>query len=260
LSSVESLSSAVEFWKNFRVALGVVAIIAAAFAFVAQYMELRRSRELAARQREINSVRDEQLARDLKDKDLKIAEANERTEQLRIASAKLQSIIRSRRLPMSMGDEMATKYAALRSFAGTPFVIFVVPDFEAQIFANDVVSVLSEAKWTPSGVHVTGNVWSGIYVYSGHASGEALLPGRYKPDEKTNPGVALAVLINSAFATQKIGTFVPISVSPLEMLGGSEVRSTPRPPDAIVVTIGVRDSDMQLWTVENAVSATSPHK
>jgi hypothetical protein len=79
------------------------------------------------------------------------AKANERAEQLRADNISLQAGVRPRRLSF-MGwttnpERVAKIYEGLKPYAGTSVFIQVVPDFEAQMFAKDIASVLATNGW-----------------------------------------------------------------------------------------------------------------
>jgi hypothetical protein len=81
------------------------------------------------------------------------AKANERAQQLRADNLALQAGIRPRRFSF-MGwtvhpERVAAIYAQLKPYAGTIALIQVVPDFEAQMFARDIASVLVANGWKP---------------------------------------------------------------------------------------------------------------
>lgn len=83
------------------------------------------------------------------------AKANERTETLRKDNLFLQKSMMPRRLGQLVAfgfdapPQVVIQFAGIKKFAGTEVLIQVVPDFEAQNLANDMIRVLSAFGWKP---------------------------------------------------------------------------------------------------------------
>lgn len=116
---------------------------------------------------QLNTAKDEADARfraessiSIASADARSAEANEKTERLRADNLELQKLIQPRRLgsliSITNPDEpdvpplAEQQFGHIKEFTGTPVLIQVVPDFEAQTLANDLMSVLSAFRWKPS--------------------------------------------------------------------------------------------------------------
>jgi len=75
-AEVTRLASSVEFWRVIRLIVVIGTVALATATMVAQWMELRRSRALAAKQKELIALKDENLRAELSEKDIRIADAN----------------------------------------------------------------------------------------------------------------------------------------------------------------------------------------
>jgi hypothetical protein len=96
----------------------------------------------------------------------KVAESNQlarqaqgRTEELRADNLALQKLMLPRRLGSlirisspddpDLPPDAELQFSGIRAFSGIPVVIQVVPDFEAQMLARDMVMVLGAYGWRP---------------------------------------------------------------------------------------------------------------
>ncbi len=75
---VQELQKSFDFWNTGYVWLVAFTVILAFIVFFSQFMSVKRGRELSQAQDALFTVKDTQLNNDLKDKDLRISEANER--------------------------------------------------------------------------------------------------------------------------------------------------------------------------------------
>jgi hypothetical protein len=75
-SEVARLSTAVDKWNGWRVALAALTAVVAIGLFVVQQVQLRRSRQLATVQAELSKAKDRQLQAALSERDTKISDAN----------------------------------------------------------------------------------------------------------------------------------------------------------------------------------------
>ncbi len=90
----------------------------------------------------------------------RIARLNNETEILKADNLALQKLMLPRRLGSlisitSPDDSILPtpaelQFSGIKQFPGTPVVIQVVPDFEAQTLANDMLAVLTAFGWKPS--------------------------------------------------------------------------------------------------------------
>ncbi len=134
-------------------------VLLAGLLLIVQIFSLRKSRELAAVQESIIKAKDDQLALDLKQKDQAIAQANQRTEELRtqnlatqqrleeerLARIEIEERVAFRRIPEKRRSEVS---ARLTPFSGqAASVWFNAGDHEGALFAADIFSMLKAAEW-----------------------------------------------------------------------------------------------------------------
>jgi hypothetical protein len=249
-AEVTRLASSVEFWRVVRLVVVAGTVLLATGTMIAQWMELRRSRTLAAKQKELIALKDAQLRTELAEKDVRIADANraaadaneragnaneraalasKAAEELRAESLAMQRIMRPRRLYGNV-----EKTDTLNRFAGMKVVIFVIPaDFESFAFANDIANLLTNAKWEPE-LRVSAREFDGVHVFSGVWS---------EDQQQTDPawlaGEALAKCLTTNFAATETGPNIPILHSPEDILP-RDTQSYARPAGTVAVTVGMR--------------------
>ena len=201
--------------------------------------------------------RNRKLAADLKDKDVKIAEAderaaeaNERAEVLKHESLTIQKILRPRRLLMYPGTgadsaELPAKYKALDTFAGTTVMIVAHEDSEPKTLASDLFNVLASAGWKPT-FHTTSRVQDGIYVYAG-----AFTPPGPRPDDKEyQRGRVVAEMLDAGFkAMQTDVDMIRVTVMPTDFIDDWWHESWPRPKGTMVITVGRRAIESELMSL-----------
>jgi hypothetical protein len=151
---ISDLNRSLSHWNNWYVGFVFGTVVLAVAVFVTQVVSMRKSKELAAAQAELIRLKDGQLQIDLRDKDLKIAqanatagEANERAgrsekEAARLTRENLQleAAIAPRRLA---GPETTGLSAACRAFAGRSLeVASYILDTEGGVLARQIVGVL----------------------------------------------------------------------------------------------------------------------
>jgi hypothetical protein len=185
-------------------------------------------------------------ARESAETDLKLAELNARaaeaqleTERIKAENLSIQRIIRPRRLPT--GGAFTEKYDELAKFADTLFVVYVVPDFEAQLFARDIWNVLARAGWKPDrdAPIINSTMFDGVLIFAGDP--ESWPPPPKKPDRAWDAGAALGDLMN-VWKLGLQGTW-PVSHTVEIML---PIEFFPRSNGAVAVTVGMRDIDTEL--------------
>jgi hypothetical protein len=126
---------------------GISGAVAAVSAFIAGYVGY-----------ELTDIVQKDADKQISETKADAARANESSERLRNETARLQSdnlslqkIMQPRRmhfLGWTRSPENIPKlYDGLKKFAGTKAFMQVVPDFEAQMFADDILNVLKASGW-----------------------------------------------------------------------------------------------------------------
>jgi hypothetical protein len=190
----QDFSQSVDRWNTAMIWALVFAAFAAIAVVVTTHMALKRTKQLADVQDELIQAKDKQLIIDLKDKDLKIAdagqraaaagqkaeefrlhiaEANQRAEEAKERATQARLELAKFRAPrMIAPDAQLQMSQTLAAFAGTPFDLSVGSDSESVDLMESVLSVLSAAKWKqvdaagPIGVSGT-NPLVGVSMVSG---------------------------------------------------------------------------------------------
>jgi hypothetical protein len=100
----------------------------------------------------------------------KISELNAETERLRSDNLNLYRSLLPRSILFGSrdGDEKirSERFEKIKAFSGTPVVVHVVPDLEAQILAANIAMRLKEAGWIPSVSPIGGGVITNGVVVS----------------------------------------------------------------------------------------------
>jgi hypothetical protein len=154
-TEIERLNRSVDWWNSAIIVMMVVAALAATGLLITQYVAFKRASLLAQREARLGSIKDNQLAIDLKDKDAKIAvagqlaaEANEKAESERLARVQLEEAISWRRLTAESRAKLSSR---LTRFSGQyAWLIYNLNDVEAFGFASDLAGALHLAKWEPT--------------------------------------------------------------------------------------------------------------
>jgi hypothetical protein len=138
------LHDAVDWWNSWVVRSLVAAAVAAVAVVLTTRMQLFRAKQLDDVQTQLLRLKESQLASDLKKKDVKIAEANERANQAALNSPN------SRHLALSAEQigQIATK---MKRFPGTEFDGGVGPlnDPEPLHLFDQIAQSLVTAGWKP---------------------------------------------------------------------------------------------------------------
>jgi hypothetical protein len=137
------LQDAVEEWNHWVVCALIAAAVAAVAVVVTTRMQLFRAKQLDTVQSRLLRAKEEQLTSDLKDKDVKIAEANERANVATLELAKFKA-------PRILTVEQISRVTmAMKRFARTEFDGGVGPlnDPEPLHFFDQVVQALTAAGW-----------------------------------------------------------------------------------------------------------------
>lgn len=147
---IKELSDSVDMWNQLMLWALALAGIAAIFIFVATRIIVTRTRQLSAVQDLRNDAKDRQLQIDLKEKDGKIAEAQEGTASLRkqaedeaSARVRLEALIQPRDLtPKQLRDLIAL----LKPFSGRPISVrSYALDIEGKRLGKTIMNALESA-------------------------------------------------------------------------------------------------------------------
>jgi hypothetical protein len=171
-SRANELQTSFDFWNTGYVWLVGFTVFFAIVIFFTQFMSIRKSKELVMAQSELLRAKDEQLARDLQGKDIKIveaktdaaratehaalaneraAEANKKAEKERLERIKLEVKVAWRRLSPEQHEKMVN---ALSDQRFSMYFEYSQSDPEAVQFAEDIFKSLK--------------VVTGINVYPPH--------------------------------------------------------------------------------------------
>jgi hypothetical protein len=165
--------------------------------------------------------------------------ANEKAETLKAESVALQRILRPRLLYSN-----PEWVEPLKPFHGMHAIIFVFPDSEAQVFANSIASVLTQAGWVPE-MRVSDSVFRGLSIFSGTWPEEGS-----PPDRAWMAGEALAELVGKEFAATETGPRLPITHGP-EKLRPPEWSAFARPAGVVVIEVGMMPMHESLMLLKN---------
>lgn len=192
------LTSSVEFWRVVRLIVVAGTVLLAAATMVAQWMELRRSKDLSARQSELLGQKEEQLQRELAEKDVRIAdaaraaaEANERAgnamqraarfereaEELRhrnlemrqqlAATTRTATAVHQQLLPRMLTDEQMSELRGVLSSAQerARIPVIAIDSPESRQLASQLITTLLSAGWdTEPNAGTASPPWEGIVL------------------------------------------------------------------------------------------------
>jgi hypothetical protein len=188
-------------------------------------------------------------AKEIADAKAHSSEANLKAEQLRTDNLALQKIIQPRRLgslirissPNSpdIPPEAELQFSGIKKFIDTPVVIQVVPDFEAQALARDMVSVLIAYGWKPVIINEARSHVSPMDILDGvrvtYPPGSKFVDAaRALADGFTNAGLTGGGL-NSCFAQG-----YPVTRAGKPVLDFPGYPSFDPPIDAVIVQVGMK--------------------
>lgn len=137
------LNNAVDSWNSAMILSLVLAALAAIAVVVTTRLALVRTKQLSETQAELLKAKDDQLALDLKEKDLRIAEANERANTASLELAKFKS-------PRSLSaEQISLLVSAMGKFGNIQFdgAVGPVNDPEPMVFFDQIAKGLSAAGW-----------------------------------------------------------------------------------------------------------------
>lgn len=177
------LQKAFDFWNTGYVWLVGFTVFFAIVVFFTQFMSIRKGKELVNAQSELLRAKDEQLAKDLQGKEIKITEAktaaataheraaeaearaaeankglakaHENTEKLRKQNLGLESKVEKERssrmeLEQAVSPRIMEQYKsseALKVLTGVTAIITNTPDLESQRMAGQLAATLNMAGW-----------------------------------------------------------------------------------------------------------------
>lgn len=168
-STAQALNQSADNWNAAMIAALIFTALAAIAVVVTTFVALKRAKALAKVQELVIQAKDKQLERDLKEKDLRIAEAagqaaaaetkaegfrlaiataNERASQAEARAAEAKLELAKLKTPRSLSLKQQESIAnALHAFAGTHFDIAVNNDVEAQGLLAPIEAALKAAGW-----------------------------------------------------------------------------------------------------------------
>jgi len=150
---IQELDRAVNFWNTAMIWSLVFTALAAIAVVVTTRIGLQRAKQLADVQAELTRAKESQLALDLKDKDIKIAgaeeraaEANRKAEEERLRRVELQRSVLHRMIPqIGVGDKM--NYDSLKPFKGVNVILRYAPEREPGMFSGNLAAIVQNAGW-----------------------------------------------------------------------------------------------------------------
>lgn len=209
-TEIAGLSSSVELWRTARlIVLGMAALLTIA-TIIAQWIELRRSHELAAKQTKLLKMKEDQLRLELAEKDEKIAEANREAGMAKEGAAKATMDAAEANERAGNANRLAAQYekdaeelrrqnlemqtslmprsiiwsglaeTRLKRFAKTPWELQVpAGDIEASNCGNRLGDMLNKCNWSfiTGGTH-HGKAFRDGIVVSTSQSGKYLQAGK----------------------------------------------------------------------------------
>jgi hypothetical protein len=136
---VLDLNQTTDWWNAAMIWALIFAALSAIAVVGTTMMALRRAKQAGDAQSELIQTKDAKLALDLRDRDVKIAQAD-------LARAKIEESIAWRRLTEIQQVEIAS---SLRRFRGnTVGLWFSAGDKESETFAMEIAASLHKAQWT----------------------------------------------------------------------------------------------------------------
>lgn len=137
----------------------VVAAIAAVALVIIQSLAFRDSKLLADIQDKLLKARDENLAKELSDKDVLIAKANERAALAERGTAEAKLELAKFKAPRTLTPQQQKHITdKLRPFAGTPFDCYVNNDPEPLELMWQISDTLKAAGWIHQSVETKGQI------------------------------------------------------------------------------------------------------
>jgi len=147
----QELSQSVDRWNTAMVWALVFTALAAIAVVVTTRIVLTKAKQLAQTQDALIRAKDQKLALDLRDKDLKISEASleaasatEKAEKERLARLELEKQVAPRRLT---GTQKTTMADLLKGNSAAIVVVSAIVDAESSDLADDFDTAFKESHW-----------------------------------------------------------------------------------------------------------------
>ncbi|SRR6266542_395105 len=192
-------------WNDAYMVLVALTVILAAFVFITQFIAGKKSKQLEDVQDRLNEASNEELQASLKEKDLRIAEAQAASNKatLRAAEAKQHSLETELELakfksPRSIPPEQQQKLiSALKPFAGQNFAFAVFPDPEPLALLRIVNELLRSAGWkrVPSQLQRQGGVLLEAAGESAASISDSGIDAYVAPDETDSVPAQIAFCV-----------------------------------------------------------------
>ena len=145
IARAQDLGRSIDNWNTAYMILVGFTVVLAAGVFIAQFVVIKKSKQLASVQDQLMAEKDAQSIRDSQDKELKISQLNETAEKERLARRELEEMLASRRLTKEQQNEIGSRLARFSDQVATMWCN--AGDSEADTFALEVASALFKAKW-----------------------------------------------------------------------------------------------------------------
>jgi hypothetical protein len=218
-SEVQRLQNAVDWWNNFGLVFTAIIAIGAVGYYLASKKTFNIGAQLRQAQVSLANVQQEQLRRDLKEKDLMI-------EKERLARMKIEEKLAPRSLNQAQCEILLAK---LVQFAGTVIDIIIYPGGtpDTITFSNQIASVLAAAKWQVAVTKVlaaTASVSGIIVAIKDKSDANAMAAAKALTDGLNSEGIATAIMESFPPPPQAIfgGGHGPNKVVTIKMLIGTK--------------------------------------
>jgi hypothetical protein len=144
-AEVKRLTAASDLWTDWGLRFVLVVAVVGLAAGAVQFVGARRARQLADAQGALAKGKEDQLQRDLKEKDRQI-------EELKLARAKIEAKLTARRITITQATALSARMAPLAKVLGgdarqSVAVFPVSTTFEVAALADDIAAVLQDAEW-----------------------------------------------------------------------------------------------------------------
>ncbi len=186
---IQRLSQSVAWWNKWVIGGMAATAIAASVLVIAQMMVNREAKSLSEAQERFLKLKDEKLSKELSDKGVLIAEANERAANADKKAAEAQLELAKFKAPRTLTDEQRERITRkLKPFLSTTFeVVTYSGEPEPITFSNVIVETLVKAGWVFNPNNSHGHLM-------GLASGVVVVIGR---EAGSNAGKAGAALLEA---------------------------------------------------------------
>ena len=218
---VKDLSDAVDFWNGWMLAGLAVAAIVALWLALATRLTIVRQKQLSIAQGQLDTLKDQQLERDLSAAKVEASEANERAANLEVEalSLKKELVLQGPRVSLLYGKKAEEIIAGLKPFVGQKVEIrYSVASFNQYHIDNDTMGVAMRLQYLLGNV---GAEWSVAPLLIANMNGTAVwVSVNSKSPEKT---------IRSAKALLNLLRGVPLKVN-----DEPQISDDPRPPQPAI--------------------------